>query len=89
MIEKERLEEVFENLSDLLNQKETGRTMLDDFGYIIDGLSNLKERIDSAENQDVYEEDKINLGWALDFIDYLYKIYKIVYDKNGVNDGNN
>ena len=73
-----QIEELFVDLSASLNQDCTGRTMVDDLADVSEGLQGLKDRIDSGGNQDVYEEDKINLGWALDFIDYLYKIYKVI-----------
>ena len=72
------IEGIFKDLSDLLNEDFTGRTMVDDLADVSEELRDLKDRIDSEENKDVYEEDKINLGWAIDFIDYLYKIYKVI-----------
>ena len=77
----DEIEYLFEDLSSLLNQECTGRSIMDDLADVTEGLQWLKDRIDSEENQDVYEEDKINLGWAVDFIDYLWKIYKVVKEQ--------
>lgn len=72
------IQKLFNDLKYLLNEHETNRTFREDLADICNDLHDLKERIYSEKNEDTYEEDNIALGWALDLIDYLYKIYKIV-----------
>lgn len=72
------IKNLFVDLKDLLNEHTTNKTFRQDLQGICNGLHDLKERIYSEKNEDTYEEDNISLGWALDLIDYLYKIYKVV-----------
>ena len=73
----EEIQKLFNELKYLLNEHTTNRTFRQDLQDICNNLHDLKERIYSEKNEDTYEEDNIALGWALDLIDYLYKIYKI------------
>ena len=79
---EEKTRGIITDLKLLLNENETNRTLLEDLRDITEDLADLKARIDNEDNKDVYEEDKIALGWALDIIDHLYKIIKILGMEN-------
>lgn len=62
------------DLKDILNEQATKRTLEQDLQLITDELYDLKDRVD--DSKDFYAEDTITLNWAIDLVDYLYKIIK-------------
>lgn len=74
----DEIKAIFDDLKDLLNEHATNRTLDEDLADISNDLESIKARVYSDNNYDMFEEDNIALGWALDLIDYLYKIYKVV-----------
>lgn len=79
---EEKIRGIITDLKLLFNEENSGRTLKEDLADIDRDLVNLKERIDSEDNKDVYEEDKLTLGYSLDLIDHLYRIIKILGMEN-------
>ena len=79
---EEKIRGIITDLKLLFNEENSGRTLKEDLADIDRDLLNLKERIDSEDNKDVYEEDKLTLGYSLDLIDHLYRIIKILGMEN-------
>ena len=79
---EEKIKGIITDLKLLLNEDYTGRTLKEDLTDICRDLEDLQTRIDSELNEEVFEEDKISLDWALDLVDYLYKIIKILDMEN-------
>ena len=79
---EEKIKGIITDLKLLFNQDNSGRTLKEDLADICRDLESLKTRIDSELNEEVFEEDKISLGWALDLIEHLYKIIEILKMEN-------
>lgn len=79
---EQKIRGVITDLKLLLNEDYTRRTLKEDLADICRDLEDLQTRIDSELNKEVFEEDKISLDWALDLVDYLYKIIKILDMEN-------